>query len=44
MVISPDRLKNLRSRYGSGGNRDGRFDAYVLADALRTYPDRAANH
>ena len=36
IVISPNRLKNLRSRYGSAGNKDDRFDAYVLADTLRT--------
>src|SRR5204863_3258927 len=36
---SPNQLKNLRSRYGSAGNKDDRFDAYVLADTLRT--DRA---
>ena len=38
-VISPNQLKNLRSRYGSAGNKDDRFDAFVLADVLRT--DRA---
>lgn len=38
-VISPNQLKNLRGRYGSAGNKDDRFDAYVLADTLRT--DRA---
>jgi len=36
VVISPNQLKNLRSRYGSAGNKDNRFDAYVLADTLRT--------
>ena len=36
VVISPNRLKNLRSRYGSAGNKDDRFDAYVLADTIRT--------
>lgn len=36
VVISPNRLKNLRSRYGSAGNKDDRYDAYVLADTLRT--------
>lgn len=36
VVISPNRLKNLRSRYGSAGNKDDRFDAHVLADTLRT--------
>jgi transposase len=36
VVISPNRLKNLRGRYGSAGNKDDRFDAFVLADTLRT--------
>ncbi|WP_226358263.1 IS110 family transposase [Pseudonocardia sp. ICBG601] len=35
-VIPPVQLKNLRSRYGSAGNKDDRFDAYVLADTVRT--------
>lgn len=39
VVISPDQVKNLRGRYGSAGNKDDRFDAFVLADTLRT--DRA---
>jgi transposase len=39
VVISPNQLKNLRSRFGSAGNKDDRFDAFVLADTLRT--DRA---
>ena len=38
-VIAPNQIKNLRSRYGSAGNKDDGFDAYVLADMLRT--DRA---
>ena len=38
-VIDPKQVKNLRGRYGSTGNKDDRFDAYVLADVLRT--DRA---
>ncbi len=38
-VIDPKQVKNLRGRYGSAGNKDDRFDAYVLADVLRT--DRA---
>ncbi len=38
-VIDPKQLRNLRGRYGSAGNKDDRFDAYVLADVLRT--DRA---
>lgn len=36
LVIPPGQLKNLRSRYGSAGNKDDRFDAYVLADVTRT--------
>jgi transposase len=39
VVISPNQVKNLRGRYGSSGNKDDRFDAFVLADTLRT--DRA---
>ena len=39
VVISPGQVKNLRGRYGSAGNKDDRFDAFVLADTLRT--DRA---
>ena len=39
VVISPNKVKNLRGRYGSAGNKDDWFDAYVLADTLRT--DRA---
>jgi len=35
-VIPPGQLKNLRGRYGSAGNKDDRFDAYVLADTVRT--------
>ena len=38
-VIAPNQIKNLRRRYGSAGNKDDGFDAYVLADVLRT--DRA---
>ena len=36
LVISPNQVKNLRSRYGSAGNKDDWFDAYVLADVIRT--------
>jgi transposase len=36
VVIPPSQLKHLRSRYGSAGNKDDRFDAFVLADVLRT--------
>jgi transposase len=39
VVITPRQVKNLRSRYGSAGNKDDRFDAFVLADVLRN--DRA---
>lgn len=39
VVISPNQVKNLRGRYGQAGNKDDRFDAFVLADTLRT--DRA---
>lgn len=36
LVIAPAQVKNLRSRYGSAGNKDDRFDAFVLADTVRT--------
>ena len=39
LVISPNRVRGLRSRYGSAGNKDDWFDAFVLADTVRT--DRA---
>ncbi len=42
VVISPNQVKNLRGRYGSAGNKDDRFDAFVLADTLRT--DRRRLH
>jgi transposase len=35
-VISPSEIKSLRKRYGSAGNKDDRFDAYVLGDTVRT--------
>jgi transposase len=35
-VIAPNQIKNLRSRYGQVGNKDDRFDAFVLADTVRT--------
>jgi transposase len=35
-VIPPSQVKALRRRYGSAGNKDDRFDAYVLADTVRT--------
>ncbi|EKT76483.1 transposase, partial [Rhodococcus opacus M213] len=42
VVISPNQIKNLRGRYGSAGNKDDRFDAFVLADTLRTDRTRLA--
>ncbi len=39
VVIAPNQVNNLRGRYGSARNKDDRFDAFVLADTLRT--DRA---
>jgi transposase len=36
LVIPPGQVKHLRGRYGSAGNKDDRFDAYVLADVVRT--------
>lgn len=36
LVIPPGQLKHLRSRYGSAGNKDDRFDAFVLADVVHT--------
>src|SRR5664280_1469534 len=41
VVISPNQVKNLRSRYGSAGNKDDRFEAYVLADTLRSVARQA---
>jgi transposase len=34
-VVPPRQVKNLRSRY-RGAGKDDRFDAYVLADTMRT--------
>jgi transposase len=39
VVITSRQVRNLRSRYVASGAKDDRFDAYVLADTLRT--DRA---
>jgi transposase len=36
VVVTPRQVHHLRARYGSAGNKDDRFDAYVLADTLRT--------
>jgi transposase len=35
-VIPPAQVKSLRRRYGSAGHKDDRFDAYLLADTVRT--------
>jgi transposase len=35
-VVPSRQVKGLRSQYGSAGNKDDRFDAYVRADTLRT--------
>ncbi|HEX6968983.1 MAG TPA: IS110 family transposase, partial [Micromonosporaceae bacterium] len=35
-VVPPSQVKALRRRYGSAGNKDDRFDAYVLGDTVRT--------
>jgi transposase len=40
VVINSNQVKNLRGRYGSAGNKDDRFDAFVLADTLRTDRNR----
>jgi transposase len=42
VVISARQVTSLRARYGSAGNKDDRFDAFVLADALRTDTGRWA--
>ena len=34
-VVPSRQIKGLGTRYGSAGNKDDRFDAYVLADTLR---------
>jgi transposase len=34
-VVPSRQIKGLRTRYGPAGNKDDRFDAYVLADTLR---------
>ena len=36
VVIAPNQVNDLRGRYGSARNKDDRFDAFVLADTLRT--------
>jgi transposase len=42
VVISARQVKSLRARYGGAGNKDDRFDAFVLADAVRTDAGRWA--
>jgi transposase len=41
-VVPPRQVKNLRSRY-RGAGKDDRFDAYLLADAMRTDGHRFAD-
>src|SRR3954453_4159873 len=41
-LVPPRQVKNLRSRYTRAG-KDDRFDAYVLADAMRTDGHRFAD-
>jgi transposase len=36
VVISPNQVHSLRGRYGSAGNKDDQFDAFVLAGTLCT--------
>ena len=36
VVISARQVASLRLRHGGAGNKDDRFDAFVLAEALRT--------
>lgn len=43
VVISPRQVKAFRLRHGTAGNKDDHFDAYVLADALRTDGHRIAS-
>jgi transposase len=43
VVVSSRQVKALRLRYGTAGNKDDRFDAFVLADVLRTDGHRLAS-
>jgi transposase len=36
VVIPPRQVKHLRACYAQAGNKDDRFDAFVLADTVRT--------
>jgi transposase len=42
VVITSRQVKNLRSRYGSAGAKDDRFDAFVLARLRPLVPDSPA--
>jgi len=43
VVVSSRQVKALRLRYGTAGNKDDRFDAFVLADVLRSDGHRLAS-
>ena len=43
VVISSRQVQALRLRYGTAGNKDDRFDAFVLADVLRSDGHRFAS-
>ena len=43
VVISPRQVRAYRLRHGTAGNKDDRFDAFVLAEALRTDGHRMAS-
>jgi transposase len=43
VVISSRQVKALRLRYGTAGNKDDRFDAFVLADVQRSDGHRLAS-
>jgi transposase len=42
VVITSRQVRNLRSRFSAAGDKNDRFDSYVLADTLRTRPGAAA--
>jgi len=42
-VVSSRQVRALRLRYGTAGNKDDRFDAFVLADVLRSDGHRLAS-
>ena len=43
VVVSSRQVRALRLRYGTAGNKDDRFDAFVLADVLRSDGHRLAS-